>query len=199
MKSVVATMGCTVNHATETTWQVGQRVRRWLFPYQSNRGVMTVPTLILVGDRDDWTPAQARQDMAAHQNETGITRSPGNSGAPVTLAVYPGAIHTFDDYYPEHHYLDHLIRHDPAATHTAPRFALRRFCETTRLKTQRTNPPGQRAGPDRGIARDEQPPRKRTHRMLQTDGAGSDTRYTNGSSPGPAGSTAATRPLENRN
>jgi dienelactone hydrolase len=44
-------------------------------------GVMTVPTLILVGDKDDWTPASYCRDMMARRN---------SKGAPVTLIVYPG-------------------------------------------------------------------------------------------------------------
>ncbi len=57
--------------------------------------------------------------MAAHESEIGITLSPRNSGAPVPWVVYPEATHAFDGYYPEHHYLGHLIRHDPAATRNA--------------------------------------------------------------------------------
>jgi len=50
-------------------------------------GVMTVPTLILVGDKDDWTPASYCREMMARRN---------GKGAPVTLIVYPGATHAFN-------------------------------------------------------------------------------------------------------
>ncbi len=73
-------------------------------------GVMTVPTLILVGDRDDWAPAQACRAMLA--------RRAGN-GAPVQLVVLPGATHAFDVPEPRRHYLGHLLEYDPDATRIA--------------------------------------------------------------------------------
>jgi len=51
----------------------------------SHPGVMTAPTLILIGDRDDWTPAAYCQEMATH-----------GGGEPVKLVIYPGATHAFD-------------------------------------------------------------------------------------------------------
>jgi dienelactone hydrolase len=50
-------------------------------------GVMTVPTLILVGDQDDWTPASWCREMMVRRN---------GKGAPVTLIVYPEATHAFN-------------------------------------------------------------------------------------------------------
>jgi dienelactone hydrolase len=49
---------------------------------------VTRPTLILIGDRDDWTPAA--------DCERWMTRRAGK-GAAVKLVVYPGAYHGFDD------------------------------------------------------------------------------------------------------
>ncbi len=83
-----------------------------------NSGVMSVPTLVLIGDRDDWTPAKACQDMVAHRSDIGISR-PADSGAPVDLVVYPNVTHAFDANFPPHRYLGHLIEHDEAATQDA--------------------------------------------------------------------------------
>jgi dienelactone hydrolase len=43
------------------------------------------PTLILIGDKDDWTPAGWCRDLM-----------PRLRGAPVTLHIYPEALHSFD-------------------------------------------------------------------------------------------------------
>lgn len=48
---------------------------------------LVIPTLILIGELDDWTPARnCQQWMGLRQG----------SGAPVKLVVYPGAYHAFD-------------------------------------------------------------------------------------------------------
>jgi dienelactone hydrolase len=60
----------------------------------SSTGVMTIPTLILIGDRDDWAPASQCQMMAAHQSVSGVDRP--HEGKPVKLIIYPGATHGFD-------------------------------------------------------------------------------------------------------
>jgi len=46
-----------------------------------------VPTLILIGDLDDWSPAADCQKMMAQRS---------GDGAPLRLVVYPGAYHAFD-------------------------------------------------------------------------------------------------------
>ncbi|RWM08016.1 MAG: dienelactone hydrolase family protein [Mesorhizobium sp.] len=51
-------------------------------------GDMTVPTLILIGELDDWTPAKKCQEMVAPRN--------GKGGA-VQLEVFKGARHAFAD------------------------------------------------------------------------------------------------------
>jgi dienelactone hydrolase len=54
---------------------------------------MTVPTLILIGELDDLTPAAACREMVKR-----VSNSPnGREGAPVRLRVYPGAYHAFDN------------------------------------------------------------------------------------------------------
>jgi dienelactone hydrolase len=45
------------------------------------------PLLILIGERDDWTPAEHCQKLAAAAKE---------AGQPVEIVVYPGAQHSFD-------------------------------------------------------------------------------------------------------
>ncbi|MEZ2330073.1 dienelactone hydrolase family protein [Mesorhizobium sp. RCC_202] len=49
-------------------------------------GDMAVPTLILIGELDDWTPAKKCQEMMARRS---------GKGSPVQLDVYPGARHAF--------------------------------------------------------------------------------------------------------
>ena len=56
---------------------------------------MTVPTLILVGELDDWTPAAECRNMVDGRDSWGISRQKGQ-GVPITLVVYPGAYHAFD-------------------------------------------------------------------------------------------------------
>ena len=70
-------------------------------------GVMTVPTLILVGDKDDWTRASWCQEMMARRD---------GKGAPVKLVIYPGATHAFNFPTPAREYLGHSLAYDPQAT-----------------------------------------------------------------------------------
>jgi dienelactone hydrolase len=58
-------------------------------------GLMTVPTLVLVGALDDWTPASDCADMAAGKSVIPVTRPPGDRSN-LKLIVYPGAHHAFD-------------------------------------------------------------------------------------------------------
>ena len=56
---------------------------------------MTVPTLILIGESDDWTPAEACRKLVAGQDDLGISRQKGD-GPAIQLIVYPNAYHGFD-------------------------------------------------------------------------------------------------------
>jgi dienelactone hydrolase len=56
---------------------------------------MTVPTLILIGELDDWTPAKECRNLAEGRDDYGISRQKG-LGVPIELIVYPGAYHDFD-------------------------------------------------------------------------------------------------------
>ncbi len=85
----------------------------------ASNGVMTAPTLILVGDRDDWARADACRKLAAHESDIGITRPA--EGAPIQLVVYPGATHAFNSPRPSHVYLGHHMAYDAAAANDAER------------------------------------------------------------------------------
>jgi len=59
------------------------------------KGNMTVPTLILIGELDDWTLAKECRNMVDGRDDWGISRK-SNQGVPIKLVVYPGAYHGFD-------------------------------------------------------------------------------------------------------
>jgi len=59
------------------------------------QGNMTVPTLILIGELDDWTPASECRNLADGRDDWGISREKGK-GDRIELIVYPGAYHDFD-------------------------------------------------------------------------------------------------------
>jgi dienelactone hydrolase len=84
-------------------------------------GVMTAPTLILIGDDDDWAPASWCRDMMARR---------GGKGAPVKLVVYPGATHAFDIPAATRRDLGHHLAYDPQATAAAWK-EVRAFLHTT--------------------------------------------------------------------
>jgi dienelactone hydrolase len=59
------------------------------------KGTMTVPTLILIGERDDWGTADACRKMVVGEDDVGISRQK-QTGAKVQLIVYPDAYFGFD-------------------------------------------------------------------------------------------------------
>jgi dienelactone hydrolase len=59
------------------------------------KGDMTVSTLILIGELDDWTPAGECRNMVDGRDDWGISRRK-SEGASIRLIVYPGAYHAFD-------------------------------------------------------------------------------------------------------
>lgn len=59
------------------------------------KGNMTVPTLILIGELDDWAPAKECRNLAEGRDDWGISREKGK-GVPIEITVYPGAHHDFD-------------------------------------------------------------------------------------------------------
>jgi dienelactone hydrolase len=48
---------------------------------------LTIPTIILIGELDDWTPAKDCERWMEQR---------AGKGAPVELVIYPGAYHAFD-------------------------------------------------------------------------------------------------------
>jgi dienelactone hydrolase len=64
-------------------------------PCRLFKGDMTVPTLILIGERDDWSSAEACRDLVDGRDEMGVSRQPVEH-PPIKLMVYPGAYHAFD-------------------------------------------------------------------------------------------------------
>ena len=77
-------------------------------------GRPVIPTLILIGALDDWTPAADCSDKIEGW---------GNEGPPVELVVYPGVHHSF--YYPElqpgRKVFDHWVEYNEAAATDATR------------------------------------------------------------------------------
>jgi dienelactone hydrolase len=73
-------------------WQVTRRMEGGK-PVFSYSGVFkpAAPLLILVGEMDDWTPAEACRRLAA---------TAASAGLPVRIKVYPGAHHSFDSTQP---------------------------------------------------------------------------------------------------
>jgi dienelactone hydrolase len=78
------------------------------YPWCRDRdGLTTVPTLIFVGDNDDWTPAFWCQEM--------MTRRDGK-GSAVKLVVYAGPTHAFNAPAAPREYLGHHLEYDAEAT-----------------------------------------------------------------------------------
>jgi dienelactone hydrolase len=71
---------------------------------------LSLPAIILIGERDDWTPAADCERWMARR---------AGKGAPVKLVVYPGAYHSFDnpDLGKEPLYVfGHWVKYDADAT-----------------------------------------------------------------------------------
>ena len=85
-------------------------------------GLVSVPTLVLIGRADNWTPAADCEDMVAGKSAPGIARLPGDRSK-VKLIVYPGAPHGFDVsdlmYLREYRLEGHLLAYDDVATRDA--------------------------------------------------------------------------------
>jgi dienelactone hydrolase len=94
-----------------------------------SKGNMTVPTLILIGELDDWTLAQECRNMVEGRDDWGISRISGQ-GVPARLIVYPGAYHAFDAPGLERpiEFLGHHLEYNKSAADQATD-ALREFLE----------------------------------------------------------------------
>jgi dienelactone hydrolase len=73
---------------------------------------LTAPTLILTGERDDWTPAERCRQMVVHARP---------DSAPIALHVYPDAHHAFDvaALQPGRRAFGHLVEYNEAAAKDA--------------------------------------------------------------------------------
>ncbi len=89
------------------------------------KGPMTVPTLIMIGERDDWTPADACRKLVNGEGDWDMSR-PKAEGPPIQFIVYPGASHDFDRPGPTFQYDGHRIEFNQAAAEQS-RNALRDF------------------------------------------------------------------------
>ena len=80
---------------------------------------MTAPTLVLIGEADDWNPAERCRQMVAHSRSDGAT---------IALSVYPGAYHAFDvaQLTPGVRFLGHWLEYNEPAARDAEQ-KLRRF------------------------------------------------------------------------
>lgn len=87
-----------------------------LYPLCSESGIVTVPTLVLNGQLDDWSSADACRKMVEQKSDIGVTRHKAPS-APLKLVVLPGAYHKFDDpkFQPGRRYMGHFLEYNPAA------------------------------------------------------------------------------------
>jgi len=100
-------------------------------PCAALKGDMTVPTLILIGERDDLNSADDCRNMAAGRDGWGMSREKGQ-GIPIKLIVYPDAYHAFDAPTPETptNMLGHHFEFNQSATDQSIG-ALREFLEVT--------------------------------------------------------------------
>jgi len=73
-------------------------------PVVSHSGVYKpiAPVLILIGEKDDWTPAEDCRQMVEESR---------NAGFPINIITYPGAHHAFDSAFP--------VRHNPLRTNAS--------------------------------------------------------------------------------
>lgn len=74
---------------------------------------VSAPTLILIGELDDWTTVRDCQAMMAQRS---------GAGAPLKLVVYPGAYHAFDATTLGDKpltYMGHRLEYNEAADHAA--------------------------------------------------------------------------------
>ena len=87
-----------------------------LYPICSESGIVTVPTLVLNGQLDDWSSADACRKMVEQESDIGVTRHKAST-APLKLVVLPGASHKFDDpkFQPGRRYMGHFLEYNPAA------------------------------------------------------------------------------------
>jgi dienelactone hydrolase len=86
-------------------WSV-KRSKGWGGPVTGYSGVFKplAPLLILIGERDDWTPPEPCRRLAAAAQA---------AGHPVEVVVYPGAHHSFDSAAPVRHVAERINVNSP--------------------------------------------------------------------------------------
>ena len=95
--------------------------------------MMMAPTMILIGEADDWTPADRCRQMIAKARP---------DGAPIALTVYPDAHHAFDVAWlqPGRNALGHRLEYnEPAAKDAEKR--MRAFLDAHLASTSPSEPP----------------------------------------------------------
>jgi dienelactone hydrolase len=80
------------------------------YPYCSANSKFSVPTIILVGEKDDWTPAKLCEGIVDKTN--------------VEVTIYPNAVHAFATPGLDLVYLGHRLLYDAAATNDGQRRAI---------------------------------------------------------------------------
>jgi len=80
------------------------------YPYCMPSSRFSVPTIILIGEKDDWTPAKACADIVDKTN--------------VEITAYPNAFHAFAAPGADLVYLGHRLLYDAAATSDGQRRAM---------------------------------------------------------------------------
>jgi dienelactone hydrolase len=93
-----------------------------LYPACMSDNPMKLPTLILTGELDDWTPAAACRTTAARRT----------GGSAVKLIVYPGTYHAFDTPRPGRRYFGHWLAYNAAAAEAATEETRRFLAEQLR-------------------------------------------------------------------
>jgi dienelactone hydrolase len=89
--------------------EYGYKAAVAFYPYCMPGNMMKRPTLVLIGELDDWTPAASCRGIEARRSE----------GNPVKLVVYPGAYHSFDVPRPGRRYFGHWLEFNAAAAEQA--------------------------------------------------------------------------------
>jgi dienelactone hydrolase len=99
------------------------------------KGDMTVPTLVLIGELDDWTLAVECRNMVDGRDDWGISRQK-DQGVPIKLIVYSGAYHAFDapGLTTPMQLLGHHLEYNPSATDQSI-VAVRNFLEATMTRS----------------------------------------------------------------
>jgi dienelactone hydrolase len=110
----VAALGDVERNSYQQIYHVKFRAAVALYPScTGDSGMVEVPTLVIIGERDDWAWPQSCRDMVTRAIER---------GAPLKLVVYPNATHDFDIPASAPYQIDgHHLAYDPEATQGAER------------------------------------------------------------------------------